>query len=123
MTHSDIQIYCWKQDIYSIFTNLIENSIYWMTEKSVEKKEIIVQINVDKDKVKYIDYRDSGPGIEKHLIESGVIFEPEFTTKPENGTGLGLSIAGEAARRCGFDLKALFSDKGAYFRLEQLEEN
>ena len=120
---NDIQIYCWKQDIYSIFTNLIENSIYWMTEKSVEKKEIIVQINVDKDKVKYIDYRDSGPGIEKHLIESGVIFEPEFTTKPENGTGLGLSIAGEAARRCGFDLKALFSDKGAYFRLEQLEEN
>lgn len=120
---NDIQIYCWKQDIYSIFTNLIENSIYWMIEKSVEKKEIIVQINVDKDKVKYIDYRDSGPGIEKHLIESGVIFEPEFTTKPENGTGLGLSIAGEAARRCGFDLKALFSDKGAYFRLEQLEEN
>lgn len=120
---NDIQIYCWKHDIYSIFTNLIENSIYWMTEKSVEKKEIIVQINVDKDKVKYIDYRDSGPGIEKHLIESGVIFEPEFTTKPENGTGLGLSIAGEAARRCGFDLKALFSDKGAYFRLEQLEEN
>ena len=119
----DVQIYCWRQDIYSIFTNLIENSIYWLTEKSVEKKEITVQIHVDGNEVKYIDYRDSGPGIEKHLIESGVIFEPEFTTKPENGTGLGLSIAGEAARRCGFDLKALFSDKGAYFRLEQLEEN
>lgn len=120
---NDIQIYCWKQDIYSIFTNLIENSIYWMTEKPVEKKEITVHIHVDDGKLRYIDYRDSGPGIEKHLIESGVIFDPEFTTKLEKGTGLGLSIAGEAARRCGLDLKALFSDEGAYFRLEQLEEN
>ena len=120
---NDIQICCWRQDIYSIFTNLIENSIYWITEKSVEKKEITVLIYVDDGKLRYIDYRDSGPGIEKHLIESGVIFDPEFTTKKENGTGLGLSIAGEAAQRCGLDLKALFSDNGAYFRLEQLEEN
>ena len=118
----DIQIYCWLQDIYSIFTNLIENSIYWINKKNIEKKEIIVSIHVDGYGVNYIDYKDSGPGIEKHLIESGVIFEPEFSTKPEHGTGLGLSIAGEAARRCGLDLKALYSNSGAYFRLERLED-
>ena len=118
----DIQLYCWLQDIYSIVTNLIENSIYWINKKNIEKKEIIVSIHVDGYGVNYIDYKDSGPGIEKHLIESGVIFEPEFSTKPEHGTGLGLSIAGEAARRCGLDLKALYSNSGAYFRLERLED-
>lgn len=119
----DVLINCWKQDIYSVFTNLIENSIYWITEKNIEKKEITVYIHVDNNSINYIDYRDSGPGIEKHLIESGIIFEPEFSTKPKNGTGLGLSIAGEASRRFGFDLKAFYSESGAYFRLERLEDN
>ena len=40
-------------------------------------------------RLKYINYRDTGPGIESSLIESKVIFEPQFSTKPE-GTGLGL---------------------------------
>ncbi|MBP3560942.1 MAG: sensor histidine kinase [Treponema sp.] len=119
----DIQIDCWKQDIYSVFTNLIENSIFWMTKKDVPNKKISVYIHTKNDYVDYIDYKDTGPGIEKHLIESGVIFEPEFSTKTEGGTGLGLSIAGEAARRFGFDLQALYSETGAYFRLERLEDN
>lgn len=120
-TGKDVKFECWKQDVYSIFTNLIENSIFWMTEKNSQKKEIAVFINIDDNDVTFIDYKDTGPGIERHLIESGVIFDPEFSTKPNGGTGLGLSIAGEAARRCGFDLKALYSDAGAYFRLERLE--
>jgi signal transduction histidine kinase len=71
--------------------------------------------------LQYIDYRDTGPGIEDHLIESEVIFEPDFSTKPE-GTGLGLAIAGEAATRNGLELKAFASDTGAYFRLQPKEE-
>ena len=118
----DVQIICWKQDIYSVFTNLIENSIYWMNEKKTRKKNITVTINSNNGVIDYIDYKDSGPGIEKHLIESEVIFEPEFSTKIDGGTGLGLSIAGESARRFGFELKAKFSETGAYFRLERLEE-
>lgn len=118
---NDIKIKCWSQDLYSIFTNLIENSLFWMNEKKTQKKQISVYVDIEDNEINFIDYKDTGPGIENNLLDSGVIFEPDFSTKPE-GTGLGLSIAGESARRCGFELKALSSDSGAYFRLERLQE-
>ena len=109
----------WEQDLYAIMANLIDNSIFWLNSKPINHKEISVVVNYDKS-LQYIDYRDTGPGIEEHLIESEVIFEPDFSTKPE-GTGLGLAIAGEAAARNGLELKAFASDTGAYFRLQQRE--
>ena len=118
---NDIKIKCWSQDLYSVFTNLIENSLFWMNEKKTQKKQISVYVDIEDNEISFIDYKDTGPGIENNLLDSGVIFEPDFSTKPE-GTGLGLSIAGESARRCGFELKALSSDSGAYFRLERLQE-
>ncbi len=118
-----VNFLCWKQDIYSIFTNLIENSIFWINEKKCLQRKISVFIKVLNNEIEYIDYKDTGPGIEKHLIESEVIFDPEFTTKTTGtGTGLGLSIAGEAARRCNFELKAFYSETGAYFRLDKKEK-
>ena len=107
----------WSQDIYTIFTNLIDNSLYWMNQKSGPTRHITIQILTDEDSLSHIDYRDTGPGIEPNLIESEVIFEPQFSTKPE-GTGLGLAIASEAAERNGLELKAFESDEGAYFRLQ-----
>ncbi len=115
---TDTSLICWKQDIYSVFTNLIENSVFWIHEKNSKTKKIEIIIHTDDTEIQYIDYRDTGPGIEPSHIESGIIFEPEFSTKP-HGTGLGLSIAGEAAKRMGFNLKALTSNTGAYFRLEK----
>ena len=115
---TDTSLICWKQDIYSVFTNLIENSVFWIHEKNSKTKKIEIIIHTDDNEIQYIDYRDTGPGIEPSHIESGIIFEPEFSTKP-HGTGLGLSIAGEAAKRMGFNLKALTSNTGAYFRLEK----
>lgn len=113
----------WRQDIYAIFTNLVDNSIYWMKEKKTQKREIKIEIITDGDTLLHIDYRDTGPGIEPSHIANEVIFEPQFSTKPE-GTGLGLAIAGEAATRNGLELIALESQLGAYFRLQtKLEEN
>lgn len=110
-------IFGWPNDIYIIMTNLIENSIFWFIEKNIKTRRIDVSIQSKGTVLEYIDYRDTGPGIEKHLIESEVIFEPEFTTKL-SGTGLGLAIAGEAAIRNGLQIKAFESDTGAYFRLQ-----
>ena len=109
-------IEAWQQDIAAIFTNLIENSIFWLSEKNTDIKEIMISIITEKNSLSYIDFRDTGPGIESNLIEDNLIFEPQFSTKP-GGTGIGLAIAGEAADRNGLKLTALESTTGAYFRL------
>ena len=49
-----------------------------------------------------------------------MIFDPEFSTKPD-GMGLGLAIAGEAATRNGLELKALEHEGGAWFRLQPIK--
>ena len=109
-------IEAWQQDIATIFTNLIENSIFWLSEKNTDIKEVMISIITEKNSLSYIDFRDTGPGIESNLIEDNLIFEPQFSTKP-GGTGIGLAIAGEAADRNGLKLTALESTTGAYFRL------
>ncbi|PKH03570.1 ATP-binding protein [Psychromonas sp. MB-3u-54] len=107
----------WINDFYVIITNLIDNSIFWLIDKNILNKSIEINIHLEDSKFKHLDFRDNGPGVSKHLIESGAIFEPEFSTK-SNGVGIGLSIAGEAAHRNNLDLKIFESDIGAYFRLQ-----
>ncbi|CAI1036021.1 Globin-coupled histidine kinase [Serratia quinivorans] len=111
----------WSQDIHAVFANLIDNSIFWMNEKSSFRK-ITVDIAEENGQLAYINFRDTGPGIEPSHISDGVIFEPQFSTKP-SGTGIGLAIAGEAAERNLLELKALESSTGAYFRLQIKEIN
>jgi signal transduction histidine kinase len=113
----NVEIFGWPADIYIIMTNLIENSLYWISNKNLKKRSISVTVHSEDGKFQYLDYKDTGPGIEKHLIESQVIFEPEFSTKP-SGTGLGLAIAGEAASRNGLQMQVFESDDGAFFRIE-----
>lgn len=113
----DRKFYGWEQDFYTVFTNLLDNSIYWINHAGSDKKEITITVE---DEQFLIDYQDSGPGISQELIESGVIYEPEFSTKPD-GTGLGLAIAGEAAERNSLDLRAIWSESGAHFTLQRKE--
>lgn len=113
----NLTAYGWKEDFYIIFTNLFDNSIYWLQSNEDKPKEISLKVYEDDDLL-IIEYRDSGPGIEKHLIESEVIFEPEFSNKTGGGTGLGLAIAGEAIDRNDGNLKAIYSESGAFFKIE-----
>ena len=117
----DFKFSAWPQDIHAIFTNLIDNSLYWMNAKNIRTKKITIDLVTDGDSLLHVDYRDTGPGIEPALIASEVIFEPQFSTKPF-GTGLGLAIAGEAAARNGLELKAFESEYGAWFRLQPKTE-
>ena len=112
----EFRFLAWHQDLYAIFTNLVDNSLYWISEKKTETREITIEFLVDESSLIHIDYHDTGPGIEPTLIENEVIFEPHFSTKPD-GTGLGLAIAAEAADRSGLELKVLESEEGAHFRL------
>ena len=113
---------CWRQDIQAVFTNLIDNSLYWLRTGEFAEKCIDIGIVSDRGRLLHIDYRDTGPGIEPEHIETSVIFDPQFSTKPD-GMGLGLAIAGEGATRNGLELTALEHDGGAWFRLQPVDVN
>lgn len=122
--HSKLQIKGWPQDISVIFANLIDNSIFWMTNKDVSQKKISIIVEAQENNLLNINYLDTGPGIEPYLIESGAIFDPDFSTKKlsdgSKGTGLGLAISGEAAKRNGLKLSAIQSEVGACFQLNNI---
>lgn len=110
-----ITIEGWKADFTVAFTNLIENSIFWLDMSGKDDK--LIDINIfRKDNNIYIDYNDNGKGIEYKYLENDSIFEPGFTTK-EDGTGLGLAIAGEAIERNGGRLEASYNKNGSSFRM------
>ena len=113
----NINVYGWEDDIYIIFTNLIDNSIYWLNTITKSSKEIEIVV-MSEDDVLIIDYRDNGPGIDKHLIENELIFEPEFSNKTGGGSGLGLAISGEAIERNDGKIKAIYNEDGAFFKIE-----
>jgi signal transduction histidine kinase len=117
MCDPNLTCYGWKEDFYIAFTNLVDNSIYWLQSVIDEPKKITYKVYLEDDTI-IIEYRDNGPGIEKHLIESEIIFEPEFSNKTGGGTGLGLAIAGEAINRNNGILQAIYSESGAFFKIE-----
>lgn len=112
----------WRGDYSRIFANLIHNSLYWLVEAWQGERSINVVVTADGGKMRRIDYRDSGPGIDPLNIQNDLIFEPNFSTKP-NGTGLGLAIAGEAASRNDMELIAVAVKEGVLFRLQTTGED
>lgn len=120
-----INFYGYQEDIISTFTNLIENSIYWLGTINKENKNITITISQNSTEIE-IMYKDNGPGIKKEFIENQIIFDPQFTTK-NKGTGIGLSICGEAITRNNGLIEAIYSESGAFFiiklTLEAQNEN
>ncbi|MBP2279191.1 signal transduction histidine kinase [Psychrobacter sp. PL19] len=115
----NILAYGWEQDLEVAFTNLIENSIFWLSKKDTDDKLIQVKANMSLSNECSIFYKDNGPGIKEDYIVSGDVFDPGFTTKDtDDATGLGLAIAGEAVERLEGKLYALESDEGACFEIK-----
>ncbi|MCC6582242.1 MAG: sensor histidine kinase [Chitinophagales bacterium] len=107
----DVKLKGWEIDIQIAFANLIENSIYWLSETN--DKFIAIDIKEEEDQI-IIDYQDNGLGIDEENIQNQDIFDPGFSTKSD-GTGLGLSIAGEALERNRGKIEAVSSSLGANF--------
>jgi len=84
----DLNISCARVHAYSLFNNLMVNSIDALSEK--EKGMITIKAEaVDKGMAKVV-FSDNGPGISAENRPR--IFEAFFSTKPNTGTGLGLAI-------------------------------
>ena len=99
--------------IVQILENLLNNSVFWIREqrKFLEsrqaKKDVRDSITVTVDcRTRQVRVRDTGPGISSDRRE--VIFEPFYSTKPQNkGSGLGLFISREVAEYHGAHLDLL----------------
>lgn len=102
-----------EMDLITIFSNLIENSVYWLGQSKNATKLIDVHIFNEQGR-KVVEYKDNGPGFQGGNLE--LMFEPGYSMKP-GGTGLGLALAGEAMSRIGGTIEAKNSDKGAVFEL------
>ena len=101
----DLTLMANQVDLITIFSNLIENSVFWLaSEKENISKTIKIVAEVRGDDL-FLEYQDSGPGFQGVNLEQ--MFDPGYSTKLE-GTGLGLALAG---------IEAIHSDEGAMFEL------
>lgn len=106
-------IYANEVDLITIFSNLIENSIFWLSHNKEKERNIKVHILEEENKL-IIEYKDTGPGFQGGNL--GLMFEPGYSMKPD-GTGLGLALAGEAMSRIGGTIEAKHANEGAVFEL------
>ena len=110
---SDIEVYARPTDISYIFSNLVENSIYWLNQIDEGDKEIKISVS-SKDDYKIFEFYDNGPGAPEKLLEDGKLFEPGVSLK-ESGTGLGLALVGEMVKRNNGEAWVSNKDKGISF--------
>ncbi len=88
--------------IYPVLSNIIYNSIYWLTDR--EERIIMFHFVKERNSL-YIE--DSGPGIPTKFLKK--IFDPFFSLKSD-GRGLGLTIAKKVVESQGFSIDAVQSD-------------
>lgn len=100
-------------DFLTVFSNLIENSVYWLQFGDQLPRKITVAIDLEDGNL-VVDYQDNGPGFQGD--NTGLMFDPGYSMKP-NGTGLGLTLAGEAMVRMKGSIEARKSDIGARFTI------
>lgn len=82
---NDFVIKANKGKIIQVFDNLMNNSIYWLQLKDIDKRIIIT---IDEP---WVYFEDNGPGIDTSV--ENTLFSPFVTCKPEGqGRGLGLFI-------------------------------
>lgn len=102
-----------EMDLMTVFSNLIENSVFWLRQTKERPRQINVLV-FPEDGRTIAEFMDTGPGFQGSNLE--LMFEPGYSMKPD-GTGLGLALAGEAMSRIGGRIEAKHSDKGAVFEV------
>lgn len=99
------------------FMNLIDNAIYWVSSRAIDKKNI----GLDADEVGFL-ITNTGPGIEERIRDQ--IFDFGYSKKP-GGRGMGLAVSRDALRRDGLDLELLNAGSAIkpIFRILKNEEH
>lgn len=97
--------------IVQILENLIDNSVFWLRQKSRQEPNFEPRIEVQLDiEGSELRFTDNGPGISVGRAED--VFRPFVSSKPPGeGKGLGLYISKEIARYHACDLYLLDDPK------------
>lgn len=104
---SSLKAYLAEAESISVLTNLLDNSIYWLSYARKDNRKISVYITDQINGYNSIIVSDNGPGFN---IPTDVAVQPFITGKPHNiGMGLGLHIADEMMKA--MKGKLLFLDK------------
>jgi len=93
-------IYCDKDQILRVFSNLVKNALQSIPEEKEGKVDIILKKHPDSYRGKnyLIQVKDNGTGISPDKIDK--IFVPNFTTKT-TGMGLGLAMVKNIVENAG----------------------
>ena len=90
---SKLKGYLAEAESISVLTNLLDNSIYWLSYSLEENRKISIYITDQIQGYNSIVISDNGPGFN---IPAEVAIQPFISGKPYNiGMGLGLHIANE----------------------------
>lgn len=90
---SKLEAFFAEAESISVLTNLLDNSIYWLSYSRIQNKKISVFITDQISGYNSIIVSDNGPGF---TIPTEIAINPFITGKPHNiGSGLGLHIANE----------------------------
>ncbi len=95
----DIHVFADRNQLLSVFNNLIKNAIQSIPES--RQAEISVSAELKEDLVN-ITVRDNGVGIPEEFYDK--IFVPNFTTK-SSGSGLGLAISMQIVKNAGGSMR------------------
>lgn len=114
-----LKAYLAEAESISVLTNLLDNSIFWLSYARKENRKISVYITDQIEGYNSVIISDNGPGFN---IPTDVAIQPFITGKPHNiGMGLGLHIANEMMRAMKGQL--LFLDKNDIFRPKIVQQN
>lgn len=115
----NLKAYLAEAESLSVLTNLLDNSVYWVSYARKENRRISVYITDQIAGYNSIVISDNGPGFN---IPTDVAVQPFITGKPHNiGMGLGLHIANEMMRAMKGQL--LFLDKNEIILPTIVEKN
>lgn len=90
-----------------ILANLIDNSIYILSETRQEEKKIILEASEDEEAYRFA-VSNNGPAIPEHMQQE--IFRMGVSSKKEEGHGMGLYIVSGIVKEAGGDIR-LHSDE------------
>jgi len=112
----DIEAKVYVNELIQVLLNLLNNAIDAYEKSDLEKKEIIITVQKQEEKL-LISVSDQAGGIKKEHLNR--LFEPYFSTKGKNGTGLGLYMSKMIIEKhFGGDIKVNVKDGGTEFVVE-----